>query len=159
MNTRNVVVKAVVLYFLFGAMVVSPVNASELACSEHPHESEPTRTFDVRVEVRKAVYQVGDVARFDVTVTRKLDGVVVGPADGANVMLGVSLDDVFLGGGSLTDSEGQAVVQVRLKSYLPQGSADVLGYANKRLVDLPCNSRFEYEFGDFLETNFFKVVR
>lgn len=143
--------------FLAGS-VLAPVARAQTGC-EDPHDTQLTRTFDVRVRVAEDVYKLGETAKFRVKVTRTLHGEVVGPVEGASVVLGVALDESFLAGGATTDADGKAVVAVHLKRYASPGLADVFAYAEKQHVDLPCSWDYEREFGDVEERGLFRVVR
>lgn len=143
--------------FLAGS-VLAPVARAQTGC-EDPHDTQLTRTFDVRVRVAEDVYKLGEVAEFRVKVARQLHGEVVGPVEGARVAVAVTLDEVVLGGGAVTDADGKAVVKVYLKPYASPGLADVFVYAEKQHVDLPCSWDYEREFGDVEERGLFRVVR
>jgi hypothetical protein len=136
--------------------LASVAGASESAC---PHKSEPTQTFDVTVRPLKDVYEVGETAKFLVRVTRVVDGNELGPVEDAQVITGLTLGDVYLGGGATTDEDGRAVVKVRIKRYAPAGSADALVTASRQIADAPCHSRFENEYGDIEAEDLIRVTR
>lgn len=142
--------------FTGGSLLVVPAAAEP--CSR-PHETQATRTFEVRVSTAQDVYVVGETIRFRVGVTRTIDGVVVGPAEDAQVAIAVGIEDTFLYGGGTTDARGRALVKLRLKKNTPAGSADVVAFAYRETVDLPCHSDLEQETGDVEERNLFRVVR
>lgn len=149
---------AVAGFFLAGSVSAPVAGASETGCLA-PHDTQPTRTFEVEVRAARDVYQLGEKARFRVKVTRVLHGEVVGPAEGAHVGVFVTLDDVLLTGDAVTDTKGRAVVKVLLRRYAPTGFADVTTYARKETADLPCHWEYEHEFGDVEEHDLFRVVR
>lgn len=144
--------------FVAGSVLAPAAGASETGCLS-PHDTQPTRTFEIRVRVAENVYHLGDKARFRVNVTRVLHGQVIGPAEGAHVGVFVTLDDVLLAGGAVTDAKGRAVVKVLLRRDAPTGFADVTAYASKQTADLPCHWEYEQEFGDVEERDLFRVVR
>ena len=156
-RSGSLVVK-VVAVLMFAGSVVAPAAYGQGACA-NPHEAEPTRTFDVRVQARDDVYRVGDVIEFRVSVNRELDDIVLGPAEDAEVAIAVSLDGYSVWGSNVTDEAGKAVIRVRLKRFLPEGSADVHASAVKMIADLPCHSQYEYEFGSLLHPNFVDIAR
>lgn len=149
---------AVAGLFLAGSVLAPVAGASETGCQD-PHDTQPTRTFEVRVRVAEDVYHLGEKARFRVKVTRVLHGQVIGPAEGAHVGVFVTLDDVLLAGDAVTDAKGRAVVKVLLRRYAPTGFADVIVTATKQTADLPCHWEYEQEFGDVEERDLFRVVR
>lgn len=153
-KTFSVVVTALVL----AVSVLAPVAGASDACQD-PHDTQPTRTFDVQVRAVDDVYRIGETARFRVKVTRVLHGQVVGPAEDAEVAVNVDLGDVALAGGAVTNAEGKAVVDVLLRRYAPTGWADVAAYAHKHIVDLPCHWELEQEFGDVEESDLIRVER
>lgn len=149
---------AVAGFFLAGSVLAPVASASETGCLD-PHDTQPTRTFEVQARVAEDVYHLGEKARFSVKVTRVLHGEVIGPAEGAHVGVFVTLGDVLLTGDAMTDAKGRAVVKVLLRRYAPTGLADVITYARKETADLPCHWEFEHEFGDVEEHDLFRVVR
>ena len=147
--------------FLAGILVlsgslVSAAGASQLDCV---HKGEKNRTFQLTVRALENVYKIGENAEFRVRVARVIDGQELGPVEGADVSIEISLGDVSLFGGSITDEEGRALVKVRLKKYASAGSADVYAQARKQTADIPCHSELEYEFGDIELKGLFRVVR
>lgn len=124
------------------------------------NETEPTHTFVVNVKVLDDEYRVGQKAKFVVRVKRVVAGRDLGPVEGAQVGVGVALGDVYLRDGAVTDSNGRAVVEVSIKRYTPAGWADVGTQAWKMTgIDIPCNSKLEYEYGDVTKLGLFRVVR
>jgi hypothetical protein len=144
--------------FLAGSVLAPVAGAAEFGC-QTPHDTQPTRTFDVQVKVLADEYTLGDTAQFRVKVIRELDGEALGPVENAQVGVSVSLGDVVLAGGAVTNADGKASVGVELKRYAPTGLADVRAYAQKETVDLPCHSDLEREYGDVEQRRLFKVVR
>ena len=156
-SCSHVVARMVVALTLAGSVLAPAAKAGDL-CAD-PHESEPTRTFDVRMSTRDVVHQIGDVVKFRVSVTRKVDGMVLGPVQGAEVTLAVAIEGRMVGARGVTDESGKAVLRVQLKSFMSEGSADVYGWAEKLIADVPCRSQYEYEFGSFMHTNFLEIAR
>lgn len=122
-------------------------------------DSATTQTFRVKVSVAERLYQLGDKARFFVRVNRVVEGLDLGPVTGAEVGVAVSLSDVHLLGGGITDNDGRAVVEVKLRRYAPAGLADVQGYATKLVAQLPCHIAYEYEHGSVKKPDLFRVAR
>ena len=131
-------------------------------------ETVGVRTYRLEVKPDKKSYNVGDVAKVHVTVTRPAgedplgQGIPVSspeqfPAEGVNVGIGLRVGDVFLFGHSVTDAEGRATVKVKIASYAPAGKASADAYAWKTQVDSPC-ARVE-ENGYAQVSNIFTVLR
>lgn len=119
---------------------------------------EPTRTFAVKLRVLDDEYRIGEKARFRVRVHRILGGQDLGPVEGAQVAVAVSLGDMNLWVDGVTDSSGRTSVTVALKRYVPAGRADVSASASKWIaIDVPCHS--EYEYGSVTKRGLFRVVR
>lgn len=127
------------------------------ACAD---ETDPTRTFVVKVKVLDEEYRIGQKAKFVVRVKRVVAGGDLGPVEGAQVGVGVAVGDVYLRDGAVTDTDGRALVEVPIKRHTPAGRADVDAEAWKMTgIDTPCNSKLEYEYGDVTELGLFRVVR
>lgn len=136
---------------------VSSEDRLESGCAD---PVEPTRTFAVKLRVLDDEYRIGEKARFRVRVHRIVGGQDVGPVEGAEVAVGVSLGDVYLWGDGMTDSYGRTSVEVALKRYAPAGPADVWASASRLVaIDLPCNSQLENEYGSVTKRGLFRVVR
>ncbi len=136
---------------------VSSKDGLESGCAD---PVEPTRTFAVKLRVLDDEYRIGEKARFRVLVHRILGGQDVGPVEGAQIAVAVSLDDVTLWDGGVTDSYGRTLVKVALKRYAPAGRADVSASASKLIaINIPCHSQLEYEYGSVRKREFFRVVR
>lgn len=144
---------------LMAGSIMAPVAVAAGSSCEHPHDTEPTRTFDVRIKVVEDVYRLGETAQFRVKVTRALHGQRVAPAEGAEVSVTIDLGDVTLAGGAVTNDEGRALVKVLLRDHASTGWADVAAHAHKHTVDVPCHSELEQEFGSVEKGDLFKVVR
>ncbi len=126
------------------------------------------RTYHLVVKADKRAYQVGEVAKVNVTVTRPAHEDPVGagieqeppesfPAEDVNVGIGLRVGDVFLFGHSVTDSDGFAQVKIKIKDYTPAGKASADAYAWKMAVDTPC-ARVE-ENGYTQKSGLFNVLR
>jgi hypothetical protein len=107
------------------------------------------RTFHLEVKGDKPLYNIGEVAKIHVTVTRPahedplgqgipLDPPMSFPAEGVNVGVGLRVGEVFLFGHNITDAEGHTIVKVKIEKYAQPGPASADIYAWKSLVDLPC---------------------
>ncbi|HVF53657.1 MAG TPA: hypothetical protein VNC78_08645 [Actinomycetota bacterium] len=107
------------------------------------------RTFYVDVQIPKKTYRVGQTAIFNMTVTRPAhedplgNGIPVDPpqsepAEGVSIGVGLIIDDVYLFGLGVTDTEGKSSIKVKLKSYTPAGMAQARAFAKKNVADSPC---------------------
>lgn len=140
------------------AALTAPIAHAGDACAA-TNDLHPNRTFDVRVSVPDDKYRLGEIVKFRASVTRDLQGTDLGPAEGVKVTVAVSLDGHYIWGGGVTDEDGKATISIRLKRFMPEGSADVHAWGEKMIVDLPCNSQYEYEFGSVLYTNLLHIAR
>ena len=107
------------------------------------------RTFHLEVNPIKTRYKVGDTAKVEVMVTRPAHEDPVGlgqpvdppesfPAEGVNIGMGLRVGDVFLFGHAMSDSDGRAIVNIKIKSYTPSGTATADAYAWKTAADTTC---------------------
>lgn len=142
---------------------VAPVGMTA-ACAE----TVALKTFHLVVKGQKKVYKVGDTAKIEVMVTRPghEDPAGLGiyqeppesfPAENVNAGIGLRVGDVFLFGHSMTDAQGKAVVEVKLESWTPAGTAIADAFAWNTQVDTPC-LRIE-ENGYQQKPNVFKVIK
>lgn len=111
----------------------------------------------VRIWTNKQRYVVGEVARVHVKVVRRAtDKAPASPAEGTTVTVGVTSDDVFLGGSAITDAAGRAIVKIKLPKYMSLGPVDAQAAATKSITDGPClRTR---EVGADKRTSFFSIV-
>jgi hypothetical protein len=107
------------------------------------------RTFTVEIEPVAKTYKIGGPAKVSVVVTRPAhkDPLQLGPefeppasapAAGVNIGIGVHVGEVFVPGFGQTDDAGEAIVTIKLPSYMKPGIADLDGYAWKIQADSPC---------------------
>lgn len=150
-NVRRFAV-SVILSAVVGGLFVVPAAASEPACSD-PLTLE---SFKVRLAGYKAKYAVGDTVIFNALVTRHVNGVGIAPAEGARLVVGVSVGRVVIGAGGTTDANGSVDIDLRLRRYLPAGRADVWAFASKEIEDVPCHA---YEWGSVELPRLFRVTR
>jgi hypothetical protein len=159
------------------ALVTPSASAAPIPCTRHVRttlrdgkalEVVSIRTFYVEMKADKPVYNVGDIARVNVTVTRPahedpfnlgqpVDPPQSFPADNVNVGLGLRIGEVFLFGHALTDANGKAQVKVEIKDYTPAGTAVGDGFAWNILHESVC-ARVE-EIGYTNVPKLFKVTR
>ncbi|MDQ3963228.1 MAG: hypothetical protein M3277_04840 [Actinomycetota bacterium] len=131
--------------------------AFDAACSDNR-----LSTFNVTVTPSKQTYVVGDVARFKVAVTRAAkadehdEGEEVGPAEGADVKLGISIGTMTVAAEGITDPTGLARLSVRLPTKMPGGHADVVAFAEKEAVPHDC---VPHESGHFDAEDFVRIRR
>lgn len=106
-------------------------------------------TFHLDIAPAKPVYEVGQTAVFNVTITRPAhedpagQGIEVPPPrsfPAADVPVGIGLvvEDVYLWGLGRTDAAGKTSIKVPLRSYTPAGVAQARAFAQKTVVDSPC---------------------
>lgn len=111
------------------------------------------RTFHVEVKQDKKTYRIGDIAKFDVTVTRPANEDPLGEGtpmpwserpyveavEGAIVGVGLHIGRVFLPGAALTDADGLAKVRIKIENYAPAGQVvDASIYAWKIVQETQC---------------------
>jgi len=122
------------------------------------------QTLAVKVRTDKDSYRPGDVARFRVLVMRAAqtdevgDGISqdVGPVEGAEVALGVTVKGVSLAGGGISDEDGRTTIRMSIARRVPTGSADVLASATAETVDVHCVPK---EAGHVEKPDLFRIVR
>lgn len=155
--------KATLLTFVMGAVMVGCASSTPPAAFDDCAE-ESLPTLAVKTRVTKNAYRPGEVATFKVRVMRSAqtdehgDGASreVGPAEGAEVTIGVTVKDVTLGAGGITDEDGRATVKMTLKRYVPAGVADVIASATAESVDVHCVPN---ESGHVEKPDLFRVIR
>ncbi len=143
-------------WFAVGPSSVAP-RAFDDACADNR-----LSTFNVSVTPSKQTFAIGDVARFKVFVTRAIkadehdEGEEVGPAEGADVKMGVSVGTITLAADGVTDATGLARLRVRLPPTMPGGRADVVAFAEKEAVPHDC---IPHESGHFDAEDFVRIRR
>lgn len=129
---------------------------------DDPCADEGLATLNVSVTPSRDAYAIGDVARFKIVVTRALktdeheEGEDLGPAEGVDVMLGLSAGTTTLGARGLTDPAGALDLSMRIPAGTPRGPADVLAFAKKETVDVDC---VPHESGHFDAEDFVRIRR
>lgn len=119
---------------------------------------EELETLRVRMWTNQERYVMGDVARVHVKVVRQAtDQAPASPAEAASVYVGLTSDDVFLGGTSITDASGKAVVKIKLVKYMPLGPVDAVAEATKNVSAGPCMRTREW--GLDRQPKFFRLIR
>lgn len=119
-------------------------------------------TLNVSVTPAKFTYTVGDVARFKVQVMRAIktdeheQGQEVGPAEGVDVRMGLTIGDKILSADGITDDTGLARINVRLPSDTPRGTADIVAFAEREIADVEC---VPHEGGHFDAENLIRIRR
>jgi hypothetical protein len=124
-------------------------------------------TFTIEAKAPKHP-QVGDTVRIPVVVTRPAEqdplgqGVPVAPTEleagpGINVLVGLSIGDVFLYRSAVTDDRGKATIKIKIEKYVKPGPVDASFHAWKTHARLPCLRLYEY--GERLYGKFFSVKR
>ena len=103
------------------------------------------RNWNIKVDVRRDAYELGDTAKIELTVTRKRTHTPVAGVVAA-VMIFNTKKDAVLGVGE-TDASGREVLSVRLaKRRLDTGPVKLFAYAHRTQVDAYCASVGEYGF-------------
>lgn len=128
------------LFVVSGLALIGPASAAVASC-EDPDD---LNTFKVRIRAEKLQYRLGEVARLHVKVTRYVADRELGPAEGAQISVGLFSKDIARFGGGVTDEAGKAIVKVRIGRRMPLGPADAHAHATKRITDGPCLRRQEW---------------
>ena len=129
---------------------------------EDPCADEGLATLDLSVTPSRYMYAVGDVAHFNIVITRSLktdeheEGEDLGPVEGADVMLGLSAGTTTLGARGITDPAGALGLSMRIPAGTPRGPADVLAFAKKETVDVEC---VPHESGHFDAEGLIRIRR
>lgn len=134
-------------------LVVRPAGAAPGLCDT----TDEAETLIVTARSQKARYEVGSVAKLHVTVSRAADGYSGLPAEGVDVVAGVSLRDTYLAGSGVTDELGKATIKVRIRKFARIGLAEVDIRATRQHVDGPCVQLHEH--GHLLIPKMFSVHR
>ena len=121
-------------------------------------------TLAVKARATRDAYRPGQFAVFKVLVNRAVQpdehgesgSYAIGPVEGAQVGLGVSVADVSLTGGGTTDEEGRTTIKIMIARYVPAGVADVLASATADSSDLEC---VPSETGHVEKHGLFRVIR
>ena len=137
-------------------------SASALACSGgraiakdvlrngNSMEQVQLKTLKLEASPVKKTYEIGDVAKFKALVTRPADEDPLGqgipmdrpyvtPAEGISIGVGLLFNgNVFLPGFAITDANGEAVIKVKIMSYVKPGTVHGSFFAWKTMLDLPC---------------------
>lgn len=123
------------------------------ARSGNAMETLTLRSFHVEVVQDKKVYNIGDIAKFEVTVTRPANEDPAGegnpmpwgerpyvqPAPGAIVGIGLHIGRVFLPGAALTDDKGVAKIRIKIENYAPANTiVDASVYAWRVVQTTQC---------------------
>ncbi len=151
---------------LIAALFAAAPASQAAGCGNN--ETIALKTFHLVLEADKKVYEVGDVATVNVTVTRPAHEDPVGagvyyeppqsfPAEDVNVGMGLRIRDVFLFGYALSDQDGNAAVKIKIEPWTPAGTALADGFAWLVALETPC-LRVE-ENGYRQEPRIFKVVK
>ena len=165
MKMRRIVTLMSTVAISMATFVAAPPTSSAGSCML---ETVALKTFDLTVKGKKKAYEVGDTAHIEVTVLRpsKEDPAGLGtyteppeqyPAENVNAGIGLRVGDVFLFGHGMTDKKGKAIVDIKLESWTPAGSALADAFAWNVVQDTPC-LRVE-ENGYTQKPNVFKVIK
>lgn len=143
--------------FFLGRSSSDIPRAFEDACAD-----DRVDTFNISVTPSRDVYAVGEMARFEVQVTRAIktdeheEGEELGPAEGVDVALNLNSGSVSLTDEALTDAEGKARIDLRLPLRARPGAADAFAVAEKETVDVEC---VPHEAGHFHAEELIRIVR
>lgn len=122
--------------------------------------------FHVSMQPLRKVYQQGEVARVQVTVTRqvkhaRLNPIPIGPANGVQVLVALNDGRSYLAGSGTTDLLGQATVEIPITRQARAGLFDADGYAWRTHVPTspsPCGQPIE-EYGETFSARFLRVAK
>jgi hypothetical protein len=117
---------------------------------------EDLQTFRLSIQSAREAYRVGEVATIEGRVERDLQGHTE-PAQGVNVLVGLTIKRVQLFGAAVTDDEGIATIEIKLKRYVPTGTVHADASATKEYGDGHCLG-FR-EVGQTEVDNFFTIRR
>lgn len=131
-------------------------------CSDSSRRNEYRfETFHVESEFDKKLYSLGDIVSVKVNVTTPakkdplgegiplpIERPFVQPVEDAIVGVGLYIGRVYLPGGSITDADGNATVEIKLESYAPRNAwADAGIYAYKERFSDPGRCVVIVEYG------------
>ena len=143
-------------------------HALKVLSGQRSMETVSLRDFWIEPKVKKKTYKIGETVTFPVHVSRPAeqdpfglgiptDPGSIGPVDGANIGVGLLVGDVFLPGFAITDAGGDAVIKVKIESYVKPAVVDAAFYSWKIVQDTPC-LRIE-ENGFRAVASMFKITR
>ena len=103
------------------------------------------RNWNIKVDVRRNAYELGDTAKIELTVTRKKTHTPIAGVMAAVMIFNTKKNAVF--GIGETDAAGREVLSVHLaKRRLDTGPVKLFAYAHRTQVDAYCASVGEYGF-------------
>lgn len=137
-------IAALTAALLAAALPASTARAAQAACSGRSANGGMVtrlRTFHVVAKPLRKTYRSGSVAKVEVTVTRPAHEDPLGnniefepptslAAEGVNVSVGLYRGIFYMYGVGVTDSEGKAILKVKLHPNAPAGN--VIGEAGAR---------------------------
>lgn len=129
-------------------LTTAPTTAAPTVAQACTTESISFENFEVAIDNSKRSYQKGQVARVQITVTRRVQ--VAGqraaeePVEGTDVYLSAKVGESVLVAGGTTDGHGVAKLRVRLKRWITPGWADVYVLVRKGYAEAPCLAVSEY---------------
>jgi hypothetical protein len=141
------------LFVASGLALVGPPGTALASCEE----GASLPSFTIRMRAEESRYRLGDTARVHVKVTREIEGRVLGPAEGAQITLGLLSKGTYLYGGAVADADGKALVKIRIARYARLGLADAYAVATKKVVNGPCLRIRESGYQE--QKGFLKIVR
>jgi hypothetical protein len=125
---------------LLAALIPATSIARTAAC-----DTVALRNWNIRVDVRRRAYELGDKAKVELTVTRKKTDTPVAGVMAVVMIFNTEKHAVF--GGGETDAAGREVLSVRLaKRRLETGPVKLFAYAHRTQLDAYCASVGEYGF-------------
>lgn len=166
------------VFLLATALLVATATSTGAAqrsdhCGESFRRNEyKFETFHVESRFEKKLYAIGEVVPVHVSVTTPakkdplgegiplpIERPIVEPVEGAVVGVGFQLGRVFLPGGSMTDAEGNATVEIKLEKYAPRNAwADASIYASRERIADPARCFVMIEYGYQLVPRAFRTA-
>jgi hypothetical protein len=135
MKLRSAIAGAAALLAISAGQAVALPAAGNDAC-ESPHDHD---IYRMEIAPLTRTVQRGETAQVRATVHRSVNGHDLGPAEGAHVVVALTLGDFTRAGGAVTDEHGLAMVDIRLGRRFPTGWADARAHATREPADLPCH--------------------
>ena len=133
-------VAASLLLAVLAAMIPATSTARTTDC-----DTVSLRSWNIKVDVKRKAYELGDTAKIQLTVTRKKTHTPVAGVMVAVMLFNTKKHAIF--GMGETDATGREVLSAHLaKRRLDTGPVKLLAYAHRTQVDSYCASVGEYGY-------------
>jgi hypothetical protein len=107
------------------------------------------RTFHIEMKADKKVYKRGEVVKVSTVVTRPADEDPLGqgqhvdppttePAPDVIIGAGLSVGDVYLSDGGITDADGKVTLEIKIERYVRPGRGTLRFYGFKDVARTTC---------------------